>query len=132
MAGARGTQLLRLPICIATESVAGIASIATSAETAAGTNNTKAITPAKLTERLSSTAGYNKTYVDVTASRASGTTYTNSTGAPIEVFLSFDTFSGVETATVVVGGVTIFSGDMGVTGQRVPMSFLFQMVRHMW
>ncbi|SET27039.1 hypothetical protein SAMN03159512_01801 [Pseudomonas sp. NFR09] len=110
------------------ESVPGLIQLATSPEVTAGVNDSKAVTPAKLAVRLgtalNSTLGYNRTYVDVTVSRGSGVTYTNSSGAPIQVFLSLDTLSGAEATTVVVGGVTIYSGDPGVAGQRAPLSFI--------
>lgn len=55
--------------------------------------------------------GANQTWQDVKASRASGTTYTNSTGRSIVVTANWTpggNLSGYGTVTVVVAGVTIF------------------------
>lgn len=54
--------------------------------------------------------GIGQTWTDVTASRALGTTYTNSTGKPIQVMMCFATTSTTSrTQTAIVNGVTIFS-----------------------
>lgn len=112
----------------ASEAARGIMSIATAGEVAAGADDSKAITPAKLATKVSSalntTLGYNRTYVDVTASRSSGSGYTNSVGAPIQVIVSLNTLSGADTTTIVVGGVTIYSGDLGTSGQQAPVTFI--------
>lgn len=110
------------------ESVAGLIQIATTPEVTSGANDSKAVTPAKLATKvgaaLNSTLGYNRTYVDVTASRISGSGYTNSVGAPIQVIVSLNTLSGADTTTIVVGGVTIYSGDLGTAGQQAPVTFI--------
>jgi len=60
--------------------------------------------------------------------RASGTSYTNSTGKPIQVLLTIgQSLSGSGTTTVVVGGVTIVNSSYGsnATGSNQPISFAF-------
>ena len=53
--------------------------------------------------------GY-QSWNDVTTSRASGATYTNTTGSPIMLCVSFpDTVGGTATASAYVNGATIFS-----------------------
>ena len=69
----------------ATETLTGLIELATTAETQAGTDDTRAITPLKL---KNSVIGLGQTWQDVTASRALGTTYTNSTGKPITISVS--------------------------------------------
>lgn len=64
------------------ETVAGIIELATTAETQDGTDDLRAITPLKL---KNSVIGLGQTWQNVTASRALGVTYTNSTGKPIMV-----------------------------------------------
>lgn len=121
-------QELQAYLFSTSETVAGLIQLATTPEVTAGANDSKAVTPAKLAAKvaaiLNSTLGYNRTYVDVTVSRGSGVTYNNSSGAPIQVFLSLDSISGAETTTVIVGGITIYSGDPGVAGQRAPLTFI--------
>lgn len=68
----------------ATETAFGVAKIATTAIAQAGTNDTDIITPAKLKGYLDNKVlGINQTWQDVTTSRSSATTYTNSSTAPI-------------------------------------------------
>lgn len=69
----------------ATESIQGLIELATTAETQAGTDDLRAITPLKL---KNSVIGLGQTWQDLTASRALGTTYTNSTGKPITISVS--------------------------------------------
>ncbi len=83
---------------VATETSTGLVELATTAETQAGTDNTRAITPLKL---KNSVLGLGQTWQDVTASRVVGTTYTNTTGKPILVQVSIDiTTTGLWRATV--------------------------------
>ena len=61
-------------------------------------------------------------------SRAGGTTYTNSTGKPIQVTISFSQgLSGSGSATVVVSGVTISSTSYSTTasGGGLPYTYSF-------
>ena len=54
--------------------------------------------------------GIGQSWSDVTASRALGTTYTNSTGKPIQVMMNYNgTSSTSRTLTAVVNGTTIMS-----------------------
>jgi hypothetical protein len=59
--------------------------------------------------------GIGQTYQDLTSSRSIGTTYTNSTGKPIIVFL---TFSGSQ-LNVTINGLLIYSDQSAVSGQTV-------------
>ncbi|UXZ20652.1 hypothetical protein KZH41_19225 [Pseudomonas sp. YeP6b] len=68
--------------------------------------------------------GYNRKYVDVTASRAANVVYTNDTGAPMAITISFATAYGGEVASIYVGGVLIYSGDLGVETQTAPVTFI--------
>lgn len=83
----------------ATEISTGLVELATTAETQAGTDNTKAITPLKL---KNSVIGLGQTWQDVTANRTAGTTYTNSTGKPILV-----SYTSHSTALIFINGVEI-------------------------
>jgi len=61
---------------------------------------------------LPNTLGYNQTWQDVTNSRASGTTYTNSTGKPIQVNVAGECTSGSAILYLTVGGVVISGGQV--------------------
>lgn len=56
--------------------------------------------------------GSGQTWQDVTASRASGVTYTNSTGKPITFSCSQNAGTSL---TVIVGGVTVWSASTGAS-----------------
>ena len=58
------------------------------------------------------TLGYNQTWQDVTASRASGVTYTNSTGKPIQVNVAGVCTSGSAILYLTVSGVLISGGQV--------------------
>jgi hypothetical protein len=58
---------------------------------------------------LNAGIGVGQTWTNVIGSRASGTSYTNSTGKPIMVMAGFPDTGGAGTYTVVVGGVTLVS-----------------------
>lgn len=71
--------------------------------------------------------GFGQTWTDVgptgTNARVSGTTYTNTTGRPIQVIASGQAVSGSPNMTVVVAGVTIINWSFPYgTGQ--PVSFV--------
>lgn len=68
-----------------TETVRGLPFVATNAEVAAGTNANKMVTPAGLRSAYQLPLGQGQTWIDVTSSRAIGTTYTNTTGRAIAV-----------------------------------------------
>lgn len=59
--------------------------VATSAEIRTGANNAKVVTPFGLNETI---LGLGQTWQDVSASRSTGVTYTNTTGRPLFVMLS--------------------------------------------
>lgn len=68
------------------ETASGIIELATTTETQTGTDDSRAITPLKL---KNSVIGMGQTWQDVTGSKTSGNTYTNSSGKPIEVSITF-------------------------------------------
>ena len=69
----------------ATETVAGVARIATQSETIAGTNDATIITPKKLKDiSFGRTGGY----ANVTASRSANTVYTNTKNTPLVVAIT--------------------------------------------
>lgn len=73
-----------------------------------GDNSTKLATTAYVQNMGLGWGG--QVWQDVTVIRASGTVYTNTTGRPIQVIVTFpDTSGGTPLATIVVGGVTILS-----------------------
>lgn len=59
--------------------------------------------------------GDGQTWQDVTASRASGTTYTNTTGKPIQLSIVTG-YSTSQSLTVVIGGVQAFSSSTVLAG----------------
>ena len=69
----------------ASETVTGVVELATIAEVQTGTDTSRAVTSAGV---ASVTLGMGQTWQDVTGSRATATTYTNSTGRPIQVLVS--------------------------------------------
>ena len=81
---------------------------ATEQETIDGVVNNKAVSPASLALTLESMPriGYGQTWQDMTASRANGTTYTNTTGRSIQLFITFDPF-GTATHHFSIDGVNI-------------------------
>ena len=54
-------------------------------------------------QSTSSALGTGQTWQDVTSSRSSGVTYTNTTGKPIQIYI----MTGTESSTLVIDGVTI-------------------------
>ena len=67
--------------------------------------------------------GVNQTYIDVTASRVSGTTYTNTTSKTITVYVEILSSGGAELNTIEVSGNVLSSGDWGIDGMRTALSF---------
>jgi hypothetical protein len=63
----------------------------------------------QLTDSVCASLGYAQSWQNVTGSRALGTTYTNTTGRPINVAVSY-TVSAPTTAQPVVGGLIVPSG----------------------
>ena len=76
----------------ASATVKGKVELATDGEAQAGTDEYRAITPKGLAAAM--LGGVGQTWQDVAASRASGVTYTNSTGRPIEVLIGVYDNSG--------------------------------------
>jgi hypothetical protein len=60
----------------------------------------------------SNSVGAGQTWTNVTASRAFGTTYTNSTGAPITVVIAFAYPTAGAAGVLTVGGVAIQFGQV--------------------
>lgn len=58
--------------------------------------------------------GVGQTWQDVTSSRTSGVTYTNSTNRPIQVCVTFPDTGGTAIATVIVNGVTLFNATYDI------------------
>jgi hypothetical protein len=67
---------------------------------------------------LNAGIGVNQTWTDVTASRASGTTYTNSTGKPIMVSIQMGQVGVSQNTQFLIGGTAINDGNggMGIQG----------------
>lgn len=103
----------------ATTSATGVVELATSAETQAGSDSSRAITPASL---AASSIGFGQAWTDVKASRTSGTSYTNNTGRPIMVAVCGNASFSSPNITVVVGGVTVINCSFPYGS--VPFSFI--------
>ena len=68
--------------------------------------------------------GVGQTWQDVTSSRASGVTYTNNTGRPIQVWLALNDTYGTG-FSLIIGGVTIFSLNYDIPPNGFyPISFI--------
>lgn len=89
----------------ASTTVKGKVQLATPAETQTGTDAAKAITADDLAKAM--LGGVGQAMVDVTASRALGTNYTNSTGRPIVVYYSGNVSGGGATADAIIDGVSV-------------------------
>lgn len=111
----------------ATETVPGLVQISSTTVANGGADNTTAMSPVKVASRitaaLNTTYGYNRVYLDVTTTRSSGVSYTNTSGAPIGVLVTLNTLAGAETTTITVNGLTVYSGDPGVGQQQAPIYF---------
>lgn len=90
----------------ATESAQGLIELATTAETQAGTDNSRAITPLKL---KNSVLGLGQTWQNVTAGRVVGTTYTNTTGKPIYIVIQGHNGGYPFNLQMIINGVTVCS-----------------------
>ena len=105
---------------------------ATASDISNGNNNTTqilSITPTKVSVAGNMTAasfigngsqltdlavlGMNQTWQDVTASRAKGTTYTNTTGRPIQILVQYQDDGGGAGATFNIGSLTRTTADLG-------------------
>ena len=90
----------------ATDLVAGIAKVATSAILSAGTNDDSFATAKGLKDSGLWPLGVGQTYQDVKASRAVNTNYTNTTGRTIVVFASIGN-STIQTNRILVDGLVV-------------------------
>jgi hypothetical protein len=76
------------------------------------------------TGELSMLGGAGQTWTDVTASRALDTTYTNSTGKPIQVFIQINLASN-SIATFAINGITFSIGANSGAGTTITtLSFI--------
>lgn len=66
--------------------------------------------------------GVNQTWQDVTASRAAGITYTNSTGKPIMVHVTTQSSSSSNSTSINLNGVSKSLGDASATGLHITAS----------
>jgi hypothetical protein len=63
---------------------------------------------------LNAGIGVNQTWQDVSASRAIGTTYTNSTGKPIMVAITYTNSAAATVQGLVIGGVVVYAAGSEV------------------
>jgi hypothetical protein len=91
----------------ATQQATGVVELATNGEAQGGTDNTRAITAANLT---ASQLGRGQTWQNLTAGRAAGTAYQNTSGRPIFIAARY-LQSGAGTATMFVDGVEVSYGQ---------------------
>ena len=91
--------------------------------TLTSTSTTQAVTAAQAKVLNDQAFGVNQTYIDVTASRVSGTTYTNTTSKTITVYVEILSSSGPELNTIEVSGNVLSSGDWGIDSMRTALSF---------
>lgn len=84
-------------IWLATKTDAALDGTPTAPTAPVGTWDTQIANTAFVNETISArpTIGVNQTWQDLTASRAKGVTYTNSTGRPIQIFINFDPDGGL-------------------------------------
>lgn len=105
----------------------GVVELATTSETLAGVDALRVVSPFTL---VAVSLGHGQTWQNLTASRAFGVTYTNSTNRPIFVVITGTTPSGANGAfTVTVNGVIVAEngivGNGGSSGQhRIPTSVI--------
>ena len=84
--------------------------------TLTSTSTTQALTAAQGNILWNRDFGIDQYWHDVTASRALGTTYTNSTGKPISVVISGNPSGLPETLSLTIGGVVVW--DQNIDGEN--------------
>lgn len=110
-----GTFAMLSDINAATEAAAGIAELATQAETNAGADDARFITPLKLaTWGGVKLLGLSQTWQAVT--RSSGTTYYNTTGRPIILSAYVSGSSSANNASITVNGEKVAEQTFSVAG----------------
>lgn len=90
----------------ATETSTGLIELATTAEAQAGTDDTRAITPLKLKNSVLGLGQTLQTFT-VGTQRVAGTTYTNTSGKPIEIYISGSSGSGGWNITLTINGTQV-------------------------
>ena len=70
---------------------------------------------------LNAGIGVNQTWQDVSASRAIGTTYTNSTGKPIVVAITYTNSAGNSVQGLTINGVAVYCA--GIESAGLPSGF---------
>lgn len=102
----------------ATETATGVVELATTAEAETGTDTARAVTPAGGAAAIAALGlgGSGQTIQDVTASRASGATYTNSTGKPIVFYVSNTANAASSQIILYVDGVIVTESFFSVSG----------------
>lgn len=110
----------------ATTTARGTLEIATSAETVALTDSVRAVVPSGLGAALAAQPllGASQTWQNVTGSRAGGTTYTNSTGRPIQVLIAIRTSGTSGTSVFAVNGTSVSSPTWSsITSGNLPIIY---------
>lgn len=106
-------------ISAATTSTAGLVELATVAETRAGTDATRAVTPDGFS---GASLGYEQTWQDVSGSRSAATSYQNTTGKPIQVGISVgNVTTNLDVSPDGVSWVTLAASIAGGTQQGMSM-----------
>ncbi|MFP0547870.1 hypothetical protein ACLDXX_04585 [Acinetobacter baumannii] len=92
--------------------------------TLTSTSTTQALSAAQGKALNDQAFGIGQTYQDVTASRAIGTTYTNSTGKTIFVLISYAATNSVDLTRITIGGLDVVGAlEFGGSGTVVMLSF---------
>jgi hypothetical protein len=90
---------------------------------ATGLTGTAASLTAGLSTNSTNAIGYSQTWQNLTSSRASGTTYTNSTGKPIQISIVINA-TGTGQGTIVINGVTAVSSIIAAASSTPQYTFI--------